>query len=244
MQAADRGMRIPGAARAVLLEQGRDRIGVVGEMLERDGAILDEGDRLPVALHRHHDVEAGLAHLPDRLLPGRLDHLDYRIREAVIGHALVEPLEVPLELGEIVAGELDQQQAVRLALGDIGERAHEERNIGAEHQHIVVDELDRDRPERDEMLRRLHRRSEVREMADAHDAMLRQGRELQRRLRRQRQRALRADQEMRQVRPRHDQLVEIIAADAPLHLGEDRLDLVAVPVGQRQHRLHQGPRPR
>lgn len=244
MQAADRGMRIPGAARPMLLEHRRHRVGVVGEMLQRHRAILDEGDRLPVAFHRHHDVEAGFAHLPDRLLPGRLDHLHHRIGEAVIGHALVEPLQVPLEIGEIVSGELDQEQAVRPPPGDIGERAHEKRDIGAEHQHIVVDEFDRDRAEPDDMPGRLHRRTEIREMADAHDAVLRQRRELERRFGGDRERAFRADEQMRQVRPRRDQFVEIIAADAALHLREDRLDRRAMLPGQRHHPRHQvaGPR--
>ena len=66
MQAADRGVRVPGAARAVLLEHLGEPRGVVGEMLERHRAVLDEGDRLSLLLHRHHDVEAGGAHLGDR----------------------------------------------------------------------------------------------------------------------------------------------------------------------------------
>ena len=36
--------------------------GVVGEVLQVDRAVLDEGDRFAVALHRHHDVQPGLAH--------------------------------------------------------------------------------------------------------------------------------------------------------------------------------------
>ena len=47
------------------------RCGVVGEMLERHRAILDEGDRLALLLHRHHDVEAGGAHIGDRGLQRR-----------------------------------------------------------------------------------------------------------------------------------------------------------------------------
>jgi hypothetical protein len=51
--------------------------------------------------------------------------------------------------GKIVARELDEKQAVRLAPGDVGERAPEQRDVGAEHQDVVVHELDRDRPEGD-----------------------------------------------------------------------------------------------
>ena len=65
VQRADRGVRVPGAARAVLLEHLREAVGVLGEVLERHRAVLDEGHRLAVALHRHHDVEARLAHFPE-----------------------------------------------------------------------------------------------------------------------------------------------------------------------------------
>ena len=46
MQAADRSVGVPGAAGAVLLEHLGQPRGVVGEMLQRHRAILDEGDRL------------------------------------------------------------------------------------------------------------------------------------------------------------------------------------------------------
>ena len=77
MQAADRGVRIPGAAGAVLLEDGGEPRGVVREMLERHRAVLDERDRFALLLHRHHDVEAGGAHLGDGGLQGGIEHLDH-----------------------------------------------------------------------------------------------------------------------------------------------------------------------
>ena len=43
-------------------------VDVLGEMRERHRAILDERHRLAVAAHAHHDVEARLANLPQRLL--------------------------------------------------------------------------------------------------------------------------------------------------------------------------------
>ena len=162
MQAADRGVRVPGAARAVPGEQLGDRVRVVGEMLERHRAILDEGDRLPVALHRHHDVEAGLAHLPD-LRAARGLGRPRRRRPESRGRPCrrrAARRSAP-ERVEVLAGEFDQQQAVRRAPGDVGERPPEQRDVGAEHQHVVVDELDRGRPQRHEVPRRLHRRPEA-----------------------------------------------------------------------------------
>ena len=152
-------------------------------------------------------------------------------------------LRSPLERVEVLAGELDEQQAVRLAPRDVGERAPEERDVGAEHQHVVVDELDRDRPERHDMPRRLHRGAEGREVAHAHDAMRRQGRELQRHLGRERERAFRADEEMGEVRHRREQRVEIVAADPALHLRETRLDLVALALREAEHPRRRGSAP-
>ena len=42
VQTADRGMRIPGTVSAVLLENARQAVGVVGEILEPHRAILEK----------------------------------------------------------------------------------------------------------------------------------------------------------------------------------------------------------
>src|SRR3546814_8156894 len=41
VQQPDRGMRIPGAARAVLVEHGGQPVGEVGQIRQRHGAVLD-----------------------------------------------------------------------------------------------------------------------------------------------------------------------------------------------------------
>src|SRR6478735_231124 len=46
-------------------------------MRERHRAVLDERDRFALLLHRHHDVEAGGAHLGDGGLQGGIEHLDH-----------------------------------------------------------------------------------------------------------------------------------------------------------------------
>jgi hypothetical protein len=61
-----------------------------GEMLERHRAVLDERDRFPVAFHRHHDVEARLAHFPDVALERGVGDLDDAARKAEIAHELDE----------------------------------------------------------------------------------------------------------------------------------------------------------
>ncbi len=95
-----------------------EAVGVIGEVFEPHGAILEKGDRFPVALHRHHDVEAGCAHFPDRLLKGGVDRLDDGAREAEIAHQFDERLEAPQVFRRVVAGELGQQDRRRLALDE------------------------------------------------------------------------------------------------------------------------------
>ena len=86
VQRAHRGMRVPGAVRAVPAEDLGERVGVVGQVLERNGAVLDEAHRFAVAFEAHHDVEGGLAHLPDLLLGDRVGHLDHASGRAEIAH--------------------------------------------------------------------------------------------------------------------------------------------------------------
>ena len=55
---------------------------------QRHRAVFDEADRLAVALQAHHDVQAGLAHLPQRLLRRLVDHLDHAAGQAQVAHQL------------------------------------------------------------------------------------------------------------------------------------------------------------
>ena len=86
MQGADRGMGIPGAVGAVAREHLGQRRGIFRQMLQRHGAILDEADRFAVALQAHHDVEAGLAHLPQILLRRVVLHFHHAAGQAQIAH--------------------------------------------------------------------------------------------------------------------------------------------------------------
>ena len=179
VQAADGGVRIPGALGAVLAEDGGEALGVVGEVLERYGAVLDEGDGFALALHRHHDVEARGAHLPYGLLAGSVRDLDHALRVAEIAHQLVEPVEAAQVLRLLVLGELDEQQRVGLA-------AHVRLHDRAEHGDVArqldqraIDHLDGHGAQLDDVLRRLHRLAEGGEVADAERLVLRQRRKLQ-----------------------------------------------------------------
>ncbi len=167
VQAADAGVRIPGALGAVACEDLGKPLGVVGEVLQRHRAVLDERDGFTLALHRHHDVETRGAHLPDRLLAGGVRDLDHGLGMAEIAHQLVEPVEAAQVLCLLVLGELNEQQRVGLA-AHVGfhDRA-EHRDVARELDQRAIDHLDGHGTQLDDVLRRLHRLAEGGEVADA-----------------------------------------------------------------------------
>jgi len=249
VQAADRGVGVPGAARAVLREDAGESGGIVGEMLERHRAILDERDRLAGLLHGHHDVEAGGAHLGDRGLQLGIEHLDdaapFGARvlpgEAVIAHELLEAGEAAQVLGLIALGELDEQDRLGIAAHHRLDGGLEHGDLAREAEHGAIDELDRDRPKLDDVLRHVHRPVEAAEMAGADRALADERRKLELDRGGKGERALGADQDMREIEvvAARRERIEIVAADPPLHLGKARLDLVRLRGGQRQQALRQ-----
>jgi hypothetical protein len=86
-------MGVPRAARAVAAEYFGEAVDVFGEVRERDGAILDERHRLAVAAQAHHDIEARLPHVPQRLLLGGERDLDQMPLEPVVGQHILEVVE-------------------------------------------------------------------------------------------------------------------------------------------------------
>ena len=245
MQAADRGVRVPGAARAMLGEDRGEPVGVFCKMLERHRAILDKGDRLARLLHRHHHIEAGGAHLRDgglQLGPEHLDHaapLPAAFVEGISQRAdqLAQRKQATQVLAFLVLSELDKQDR-------LGIPAHDARNSRLEHldpareaEHGAIDQLDRDRSELDDVLSRLHGAAEAAEMAGPDGAPAAQQRcELQLDPVGKAERAFGADQDMREVElvaPGHER-VEIVAADPALHLREALRHGVGLARAERQ----------
>jgi hypothetical protein len=245
MQGADRGVGIPGAARAVLREDLGQRVGVIGQMLERHGAILDEADRLAVALQAHHDVEAGLADLPQVLLARVVGHLDHAARQAEIAHQLDELAQFRQQWVFLLAGEFDQQDSGRLADQRRLDGRAEGRIGEAQLDHGAVDQFDGGRPESHDMLGGFHRRAESREIDDPEHLRLRQFRQLQGQRTGIGQGALGADQQVGEVDAVVGGIglfaliienVEIVAGDAAHHARPVRLDLGAVLRGEVLHK--------
>src|SRR5258708_26158827 len=76
MQAADGGMSIPRATRAVFFEHLREALGVFGKVLERYRAVLHEADRVALLFHGHHAVATRDVYVLDGGLQFWIDHID------------------------------------------------------------------------------------------------------------------------------------------------------------------------
>ena len=256
VQAARTGMRVPGAARAVLFENRRQPRGVAGQMLKRHRAVLDEGDGFPRFLHRHHDVEAGCADFGDRGLQFRIEHLD----NAAPARAAVVPVEAEiadqrLERAQaaqiflvIVFAEFDQQHRGRRTAHELLQRRAEDIDLAGEFDHRGVDQLNRDRLQTHNVLRAIHSFVEAAEVNRTDRAAAEQRRQLQFDAGREGERALATDQNMREVDVvlSWHQRVEIVAADAALHFRKPRSDFLGLALADDekvvrelpQHRRH------
>ena len=70
-------MGIPGALAAVFFENLCQRAGVFGQVLKWHGAVFNKANWLAITLEAHHDVQAGLAHLPQVFLWRIVNHFDH-----------------------------------------------------------------------------------------------------------------------------------------------------------------------
>ena len=226
VQAADRCVRVPGAARAVLLEDVGEPAGIFRQAIERHRAIFDERDRLSLLFHRHHDIEAGGAHLVDGGLQLGIEHLDhatpFRSRlvpaEAKVAHELMQPQQTAEALAIILLRELDEQDGFGIAVHDRVGRGLKHRDLARQCEHGAVHELDRNRAELHDVLGRIHRLREIAEMAGADCAAAEQRRKLQLDPRGESQSAFRADEDMREIEivAAGNERIEIVAADPAL----------------------------
>ncbi len=243
MQGADAGMGVPGTVGAVLAEHLGQAVGVVCQVLQRHRAVLDERHRLPVALHRHHDVQAGAADLGDLRLEGRVLGAHHGVWEAEVAHHGVEVVEPPQQGVALLAGELDHQQGLGLALHESLDDRPEHGDLAGEVHHRAVDQLDRVGFQGHQVPGRGHGLAEGREVADPHDPVLGNRMGLQADAPRQRQRAFRADQQgghvMATARVPCDDPVEVVAADLAHQLGDPPVDLRRLAVGDGAHGLHE-----
>ena len=171
VQAADGGVRVPRAPGAVLLEDPVEALGVFAQVLERHRAVLDEGHRFAVPLHGHHDVEAGLADLPNGVPEGAVGDRHHGVGEAEGGHEIGQLVQTALLLGFLVAGELDQEKRFACVVDQPLYGRPEGRNIARQVDHGAVHHLHRRRLEPDDVTGRLHGLGEGGKPADTEDRM-------------------------------------------------------------------------
>ena len=239
-------MRVPGAAGAVLGKDLGETRRVLRKVLERNRAVLHEGDGLSLLLHRHHDVEPRRAHLADGALQLRIEHLDHPARfrpalvpaETEIADELAQPQQPAKAFVRISFRKLDEQDGFGIAVHHRIDGGLEHGNIAREREHGAVHELDRDRTELHDVLRRIHGLREIAEMAGADGTAAEERRELELDLGGERERAFRSHEDVREVKliaPGRER-VEIVAADPALHLWKARLDLARLLRGQGAQR--------
>ena len=245
VQAAFGCVRVHGAAGAVFGKDGVEPFGVVGQVRQRHCAILDKGDRLALLLHRHHDVEAGGAEIGDAGLKCGLRYLDHAApfalrlvpAEAEIAHQLTELLQTLQVFGLILLGEFHDQHRIGVAAHGGANDRLEHRDVAAECDHGAVDQFYGNRAQLHQMLRRIHRLVEAAEMANAQHLVADDGPELEFDLCGEGQCAFGADQQMRHVIrsiARH-QRIDVVAADAALHLWKPLGDLACLAFPEIEH---------
>ena len=139
--------------------------------------------------------------------------------------------------GLILLGEFHDQHRVGIAAHGGRDDRLEHRDVAAERNHGAVDQFHRDRTQLHQMLRRIHRLVKTAEMADTEHLVADDRPQLEFDLRGEGQRAFGADQQMRHVvrRIARHQRIEIVAADAALHLWKPLRYLRGLALAEIEH---------
>ena len=82
VQAADRCVRVDAGGGAMPGDDLDEALDVVAQLLRRHRGVLDERDRLAVALHRRRQAEGRFAEAPDARLLGQVDDVPAAARES------------------------------------------------------------------------------------------------------------------------------------------------------------------
>ena len=206
-----------------------------GQILRIDRGVLDEGDGLGLALGAQQEAEPGLAELPDRLLLGRIEGDVPGIAEASRGAPRLESLDLALDLCRGVAGVLDDQNGRGIALDEAHALGLLDVAAGEVQDHLVG-QLHGVRARLEDGLRGLERLLHVVVVDDVDGGGLGALHEAHLGLEDGDQGALGAHDDPRHVqRPVLDELVEVVAADAPPVLGVAGANLAGVLVAQPGH---------
>ena len=122
VEAAGGGVAVVAGAEAEVADGDIEAGDEFGQLIGRDGGILDEGDGLGVAVHRHEQAEAGLAHAPHPRLRGWIEFGHGGVAGAGAEQVVLDPRELPADIFLVLAECFDQQHCAGLALDEISER--------------------------------------------------------------------------------------------------------------------------
>ena len=211
MQSAHRGVGVPSAPAAVFAKHPGQGIGVLGQALQRHGAVLNEAHRFAVAAQAHHDVQARLAHFPQVFLRCIFHHLDHAAGQTQVAHQLHQLFDFVRDVGFAGPGKLHQQHRLRHAAVDVRRQGganggRKGRVLQRQLDHGAVHQLDgRQMPNRhalpqlDDVLGRIHGLVKAGKVHHAQHLGAWQLGQAQSQRTREGQRALAANEQMRQV---------------------------------------------
>ena len=177
---------------------------------------------------------------PPHFCPGTVE------AKAELGHQVLERGETAKILLPGILGELDQQHRLGVAADEGVHGGAKHVDAAGKRNHGAIDKFHRDRRELDDILGRIHGVMEAGEMAGADGAAAEQRRELELDAGGKPERALGADQDVGEIVLGRvaGERIEIVAADAALHLGKARRDLIGFPRPDGEQVLRQSPQRR
>ncbi len=134
-------MRIHRRTRICLLQKYLQVLDVISQVLHRDRRILDERDRLVVALDAHHEAEAFLPHIPYILDLLRRERRHDGISELMRFYFFAQLCQLLLDLSEVIPKIFRDENCSRISF-DKGQLVRKARCTSGLFDGHAVEELD------------------------------------------------------------------------------------------------------
>ena len=229
VDAAGAGVGVIGDARADVVAEPLDAGDVLGQMLDRHRGVLDERDRLVVALDAHHQAESDLADRPHVGLQRGVERRHHGGAHAVAAQVALQRVDPPLQRARIAARVLGDQHAVGRAGNEAGHQPRVLRHLAGERQPQVVEQLHRRRIGLQDGGHRRQRREQLVEVDHGQRGVRGHRHQVEGQLGHHRQRSLRPADQLGQIEAGILRVVEAGAVDEPVQV----VAAAAPPVGRR-----------
>ena len=241
MQAADRGVRVPGAFGTMLLKYFGQSPRVFSKVGQWHCAVFDETYRFAIALHRHHDIESGFPHFPYGLLQVRIGNFHHAAGETQIGHQHRQLFQFRDLLGVMLTGKFNKQHAIGLALQKRVNRFFINRDATRQIKHLAIHQFNGRRPQLHDVLCGIHAVVKTWEMTDTQSLMFRQLTQLQMDALEVAERTLRPHQQFRQIESVRRQAVKVVTCHTSGDGKHPVANFVLLARIERMHRLDNRP---